>query len=348
MEPPDPPGKRGDYRALALGHTVQVVTDSSALIQPTHAQISTLAVLRGVLRRSRPRNVTIGERMQAVILADFVAESIAKLAAEALNVPGLREAGLPKVLGDLDAELKRRGLPRLFRGRVPQLHDLRNLVQHHAEAPAEAAATGAAVSVEDFAHELCAAVWGLSFRELSRTQLIEDPELRSLMEHAAAAIQRADRDSAVGALAHAAARFRALLHRLPAWAQRRWSFDLPVVFRDLGLRPSNEGDLRTLGETLDVLAAEHEDARAGLAGPDYVWFWRLVPELERYLDGHSEVTFPEPGPQVDELGRAYELLTDWIIEALPPIAPPTSDSQPWHVFSMNPGWPNEKPPDPSP
>lgn len=57
------------------------------LTGPTDAEVAALAIVKSILNRSRPTSLTAGDRIQAVILADFVAESVAKMAARSLRVP---------------------------------------------------------------------------------------------------------------------------------------------------------------------------------------------------------------------------------------------------------------------
>jgi HEPN domain-containing protein len=286
--------------------------------------------------------MTAGDRIQAVILADFVAESVAKITGSALHVTTPKDAPLSRILGDLGAELAARGVALLYRGRVEHLRDVRNLVQHRGEVPTEASAQRAADTVEDFASELCRTVWGIDFSTVTRTQWIDDDELRRFMQHGERALQTGDRDQALAAIAHALVRLRALLRELPTWARTRWQHDLADIFRSISDSRA-QSRARDLGETIDELIAEVEAVRAGLVGPDYEWLRRLIPEPAEFLDGHSSISFPAPGPSIDELQRAHELLMDWILGShlvhAPPL-PPQLDGREWHTVELPKGWPS--------
>ena len=152
----------------------------------------TLATLRGILRR-RSASTARGDRMETVILADFVAESVAKLAAQAIGLVVPKDASLPKVLGDLAKALHDRNETLQYDSRMRTLHDVRNLVQHRAEVPTPGVAERARTDVEDFAEELVSSVWRVSFRALSITDQIDDKGLRRAMEEGALALRNADR-----------------------------------------------------------------------------------------------------------------------------------------------------------
>lgn len=281
---------------------------------------------------------TAAQRIEAVILADFVAEGVAKVAGPALGIAVTRDLSLFKLLGELEATLGKTGTALPERGRIEHLRDVRNLAQHRAEPPNAATAQRAAEDVEEFADRLTTAIWGLSFRALSRVSLVESEKLRSYLDHAARSLASGDRDQALAAIAYGAHMLRVLVADGPRWARRNWEHDLSALI----IPSTSDARLRLseLGASIDALILEIELMRAGLSGPDYRWFRRLIPEVTYTMDGAGHLNYVEPGPSLDELNRALELLLDWALSAdIPPRPIPPMSGLPWREITVPSGYP---------
>lgn len=205
------------------------------------------------------------------------------------------------MLGDLRSTL---GGDLLYADRIQHLREVRNLVQHRGEIPDRTTSARAADDVQDFATALCERTWGVAFRTLSRTAGIDDERLRLLMEHSERSLRSGGRDDALPALAHAYDRLRALARDQPAWLGRRWANELPRSF-GLSFGSAGYSRVRDFGEAMDDLSGQLATVRAGLAGADYEWFRRTIPQV-RHIGAGTLLSFPEPGPSAAELERAHE------------------------------------------
>jgi hypothetical protein len=310
-------------------------------IPATRHQITALIGLRGLLGRaeSAARVGTAIARIEALILIDFAAETVAKMSAQSLGLRPMHDVQFPVVLAELAAALEARKARLQYKAEAIRLHRIRNSAQHEFVSPDLDVLTQAIADCMSFSRQLVAEVWGLELNDLSQAEAIEDEVLRRAMTIAESAIDTADGRKAIVALAGAAHELRMRL----SWRDRDrpysgWERELGRAFGGLRSR-----EFEPLGRAIDSLMFAIDLLGAGFSGRDVRWLVDFLPRAFATLDGTVHVSVALPLPPVADMRRAFQILLAWITDAEPlptkPVVRFLGSGPEYEQLTLPPGWP---------
>jgi hypothetical protein len=255
-------------------------------------------------------------RMEAIILLDFVAESLIKLAADALSLRWGRDDHVRSMLGALQAELERRNATLEYRSRIEKLREIRNLAQHRLIPPDDDTVAQSAADVTDFAANLTTRVWGVALDDLSQAEAVDDERFRHLLVTTERALGVGDAETAFIALVIAATE----LQQRIGWRDGRsggyrgWAEELASVFT----RTSDIADrMHTLGAAFEGVVADVEALGSGFSAREYRWFRATIPLAQQMVNGEYAIYFRKPHPSLPDLRRAFQLMLMWIQQTTP-------------------------------
>lgn len=122
-------------------------------------------------------------RIQAVILLDYVVESVLKTLAHALKLRLQKKPDFHTVFRSVDEELKKHGLPGLtLASEIESLRDFRNLTQHSGEIPSAESLARHAPVVTAFFESACTEYFGMKAEALSLSDIVQDDETRAYLK----------------------------------------------------------------------------------------------------------------------------------------------------------------------
>lgn len=267
-------------------------------------------------------------RIQAVILLDYVVESVLKTLAHALELRLEKRPKFHAVLDSVDKALKQRGLPGLaFTSEIESLRDLRNLTQHSGEIPSAESLPKHALVVTAFFESACTEYFGMKAEALSRSDIVQDDETRAYLKECETGMAGGDHQTAVRAARFA---FDTALHNSPTVKllsrSRTAAHSIPAA-RDAVLRWLLETQKWMKGR-LDDLEQELLLTTIGLDRLGYRVFMTLTPVVTWSMTGKAMTRLTRVQYKAEEVQFVYEFAVDAIlrIEALP--APPLLLSPP--------------------
>jgi len=267
-------------------------------------------------------------RIQAVILLDYVVESVLKTLAHALKLRLQKKPDFHTVFRSVDEELKKHGLPGLtLASEIESLRDFRNLTQHSGEIPSAESLSKHAPVVTAFFESACTEYFGMKAEALSLSDIVQDDETRAYLKECETAMAGGDHQTAVRAARFA---FDTALHNSPTVKllsrPRTAARSIPAA-RDAVLRWLLETQKWMKGR-LDDLEQDLLLTTIGLDRLGHRVFMALTPVVTWSMTGKAMTRLTRVQYKAEEVRFVYEFALDAIlrIEALP--APPLLLSPP--------------------